>query len=453
MNQPEQSGSPCAIRAEGGLLDILQATGTRRLYVHDYADLNIPTLDRTMRWLADFRAERAVVMAQAGDGIVVNHPLDPDYLAYLDEIGIGPGADAVLALGGSVGSLLDRLSDTEALLDWAGALLQDAEQPRLNVFYSGARSARCRAALETRLQRDVILDGCSAAIARLANSKDVIREAAVSLGIPTAPGELVTLSSGDDRGVALAAAVARQRTATGGVMVRATWSGGGLDNRIFTADQPDAEIDAWLSERTHLESCLVESLLTFEGSPNVQLWADDQGQCSVRATTDQRLGQDLTHFGNSYPYLAENLSAMESSAQLLGQWLAGQGYRGPLGIDFIASPREVNESHCFVEVNGRINGATYAIALFERLNQIRQSRNLEPLGAWISSKKIATDAQGFAGLRAKLAPLIYGHGSASGVVPYNTGLLNLGAASFVIVGTTIAETEAIEEELEERLRA
>jgi hypothetical protein len=453
LSQPEQSGSPCANRADGSLLNILQAPGARRLYVHDYADLNIPTMDRTMSWLADFRAERAIVMAQTGDGVLVNHSIDPDYLSYLEEIDIGPGAEAVLALGDSVGSLLDMLSDTEALLDWADTLLQDAEQPRLSVFYSGARSARCRAALESRIRRDVALDGCPAAIARLANRKDVVRDAAISLGIPTAPGELVAFSGRDDRGAALAAAVARQRAATGGVMVRATWSGGGLDNRIFTTDQPEAEAVGWLSERTHLESCLVESLLTFEGSPNVQLWVDDHDHCSLLATTDQRLGSDLIHFGNSHPYQAESLPEVESSAQLLGQWLAEQGYRGPLGIDFIASPREMSPSYCFVEVNGRVNGATYAISLFERLNQHRQRRNLAPLGAWISSKKIATDAQRFAVLRERLATLLYQHGSASGVVPYNTGLLSIGAASFVIVGTTVAETEAIEEELEERLRA
>ncbi len=439
--------------ADGSLLEVLQAPGARRLYVHDYADLNISTLDRSMAWLADFRAERAVVMAQAGDGVVVNQSIDPDYLAYLDEVEVGPGADAVLALGPSVGSLLDAVSGSDAYLQWACRLLQDAEHPRLNVFFSGVRSEKCQAALETRLERAVALDGCPAPASRLANSKDLLRNAALSLGVPVAPGELVRLSGCADAGSVLAAAVTTQCRSTGAAMVRATWSGGGLDNGIFTRDMPANEVSAWLSERTHVESCLVESLLTFEGSPNVQLWVEDDGQCRLLATTDQRLGADLSHFGNSFPYRAGNLPDVEASARLMGRWLAGQGYRGPLGIDFIASPREVSDSHCFVEVNGRINGATYAIALFERLNQVRRNLNLAPLGAWISSKKIATDLTGFAPLSERLAPLLYRHHTSSGVVPYNTGLLRIGAASFIIVGTTVAEAESIEAELEARLQA
>jgi hypothetical protein len=166
-----------------------------------------------------------------------------------------------------------------------------------------------------------------------------------------------------------------------------------------------------------------------------------------------RLDGRLTHRGNEYPSAQQNEAALHTAAEIMGRWLATAGYRGPLGLDFLVTgkPGEPPEQVLLAEINGRINGATYVIAVTERLNQRRASGDRVPLACWRSSTGIATLPRCFAGFADALDDLLYAEDRAAGIVPYNVGMLSHGSVNLLFVGACEQELDALEAEARARL--
>ncbi len=134
---------------------------------------------------------------------------------------------------------------------------------------------------------------------------------------------------------------------------------------------------------------------------------------------------------------------------MLARWLAANGYVGPVGIDFIETvdPSTGNAAHLLAEINGRINGSTYVLALWSRINQVRHARDRKPIDAWISNTNISVQNCSFGKLCDRLGKHLYTHSSSRGVVPYNTGLLKHGIMNAAIFADSIEESEGIEREV------
>ena len=128
---------------------------------------------------------------------------------------------------------------------------------------------------------------------------------------------------------------------------------------------------------------------------------------------------------------------------------AANGYVGPVGIDFIETvdPSTGNATHLLAEINGRINGSTYVLALWSRINQVRHARDHEPIDAWISNTSLSVQNCSFGKLCDRLGKHLYTHSSRRGVVPYNTGLLKHGIMNAAIFADSIEESEGIEREV------
>ena len=69
---------------------MLQRPGVQRIFVHDYEAPNVPSLRPDIDAFASLYAERALLMAQGGDVVVVADEVDPAFLEYLRELEIGP---------------------------------------------------------------------------------------------------------------------------------------------------------------------------------------------------------------------------------------------------------------------------------------------------------------------------------------------------------------------------
>jgi len=323
-------------------------------------------------------------------------------------------------------------------------------------YYTGEDAGEFKNALESVCRRSIVMDGGSAVAVDLANRKDLMRGVAIELEVPVAAGEVVSWRSTDPTDIAhdLQAAVARHSAQTGGVMVRGVRTLRGLDNLEIGGAMDPVQLTRWLERRTEQPAFLVESLLTVAGSPNVQAWIEDDGASHVLAITDQRLDDNKTHWGNIYPHSRTTTTdAILSSALVLSRWLSRQGYRGPLGFDFLVCERRngTGQDHYLAEINGRINCATYAIAAFERINQLRTTRGSRELCGWVSKKAVACRFGNFADLCAAAGDLLYRPDSSTGVVPYLTGFLPEGTISIITVAATKDEALECEARFVERI--
>lgn len=441
---------------------MLQRPGIQRIFVHDYAAVDVPSLLSLKATMAGCYAERGLVMAQRGDVVVVLDPVDANYLRYLDEVGIGPGADGVVVLNtpherseAPSRSLLARLAVDDRAIVRVAEHIDGAREPTLSPYFASPVMTTTKRKLERYTGREVTIESGSVAAVDLANRKDSVRGAAQMLGVPMPDGEVCSWSlsdvAGDQPSRALLKAIARHMSDTGGVMIRGAWSMHGVDNLTIADGELDVDVVRnWLAQRQHLHSYLVETRVPVVASPNLQLWiSDDGGRVEHLATTKQRLDTDFAYRGSEFPHCTSLDGDLIASAETLGRWISSIGYRGPLGIDFIETVDRDSGAlaHLFAEVNGRINGATYALALSERINQIRVASRRAPMSAWITNTELLVRARSFGELRDRVGDLIYTHAAPCGVVPYNTGLLRHGQVNVAIVAATIEDAKTVEREL------
>lgn len=449
------------------LLDVLQRPAVQRIFVHDYCAPNVPSLRASIDALAPLYAERALLMAQRKDFVVVADPVDPAFVEYLEELAVGPGPDAILtaadrrlSLSNERGpDLLALLAGNANVLDRLADRIDTTRETRLSPYFASFAVQGIQRQLETRLGRPLTIEAGPPEAADLANRKDIVRGAANELGVPTAPGEVVSWTEKHCAAplAAIADAVTRHQIHTGNVIIRGAWAMRGSDNLTLTDGPDKSRLPGWLAQREHLRSYLVESLVPTTASPNVQVWIDDAGATGTRVgllhTTNQRFNDEARHIGNAYPHESALNPALHASAEVLGHWLAANGYRGPAGFDFIETVDRAsgNAAHLLAEINGRINGSTYVLALWSRINQVRRARQCAPIEAWISNTSLRVKHCGFAQLRDRLGERLYTHASTRGVVPYNTGLLRHGIMNAVILAGSVVEAEDIERELRRAL--
>lgn len=449
------------------MLDILQRPGVRRVFAHDNAAVGVPSFSRG-RGAANSRyAERALLLAQSGDLVAVTDPVDADFVAYLAALGVGPGADGMVVVDAAAGAggelLLGRLTSpgsVSAVAERLADRLTGGDEVRISSYYTSRDAFLFGRLLGERLARAVVVEGGRQEAVELANRKDLVRERVMRLGVPIAPGELVDCRNGvGPRGEAAAVllhdATLRHIGDTGAVFIRGVRSLMGVDNLRIDRRRLTREVLAqWLTDRPEEACYLVEPLLPVRSSPNVQLWIEDDGAPRLLAVTRQRLDRNLAHRGNAFPYRSPVRNAIVDSAVAITGWLSEEGFRGPLGLDFIeiARPMRGAAAHVLAEVNGRINGATYPIALVERLNQVRRSVGSAPLQAWRSGHRQLSDRRPFSALADDLGDLLYRDSSASGLVPYNTGLLDHGLCYYALVGSGAQELDELEARVRQRLQ-
>jgi hypothetical protein len=113
---------------------------------------------------------------------------------------------------------------------------------------------------------------------------------------------------------------------------------------------------------------------------------------------------------------------------MLAGWLRREGYAGIIGFDFVEyrDRRTGGPAAFLAEVNPRVNGATYPLAVRSRL---------APRAAFVSGT-VRARAAGFAEVRDALGPLLFDPERGTGVVPYATGCLDVGKCSLVALAAS-----------------
>ena len=409
-----------------------------RIFIHCVGSLRslrpliaaIPNFDRY--------CERALLLAEPGDLVCVGEPVDPEYLDFLGGLGLGPRADDVMVVEGK-GPLAERLlADPRALV----RRLAEASDPQVWIEPYASSDAVFALAAALRHERggSVRVRTGLPEITAHADQKHLMRERAESMGIPVAEGEVATLAhaGGRRRGDLgpVRAAIERQVGRTGRVIVRG--SSGASGTSTFLVGRGGDDVNGVLRRialRSDNRWYLVESRVEATASPNLMLDIPADGSpIGPAEVSDQRWGRALVYDGNQSPSCARLVAAMEGWARMLASWLRREGYIGPIGFDFVEhrDRRTGGPAAFLAEVNPRVNGSCYPLAI---------RRRLAPGAAFVSGN-VRTGASGFSQVRSALGTLLFDPERGSGVVPYATGGLAGGRCALVaLAGSRLRAAE------------
>ena len=302
------------------------------------------------------------------------------------------------------------------------------------------------------LGRKVYTLGGNSDIVDYASGKHNVKAKATELGVPVAEGDIVILQiQGDGRPIDIAPveiAINKYIGTTGRVIVKGSYGASG--SSIIIVENNTKSIQEALikiSGKSDNNIYVVEVMHDVIVSPNVLMYLKpDNERILCVSVTDQYLDEDLVHQGNSYPSSAKTLKDMMISAQKISKWLHTEGYSGLVGFDFIEYLNKGTGKleHLLADVNPRTNGATYPKALMEQIN-IRQDQRGGPLIEAFFSRNEKTKANNFAELNELYGHLFFNPNTGNGLIPYNTGCLEVCKCSVAIFGESKDEAVGIYE--------
>jgi hypothetical protein len=276
-----------------------------------------------------------------------------------------------------------------------------------------------------------------------------MRARAEELGIPVADGEVAELTFAGGRRrrdlEPVRAAIERQLRHTGRVIVRGASGASGSSTFVVGRGGEDTNgVLRRIASRSDNRIYLVEAMVEAAVSPNLQVRvpADDGPLVSV-GVTDQRWTRGLTHAGNQLPSSARTVEAMDAWARMLATWMRGQGYSGLVGFDFVEyrDPVTGGLRTILAEVNPRVNGGTYPLAVRARLNEAATRSGRPPAPAFVSGT-VDTRAASFRRVKAAIGHLLFDPDRGTGVVPYATGCLEHGKCAMVaLAGSRLRAAE------------
>ena len=217
--------------------------------------------------------------------------------------------------------------------------------------------------------------------------------------------------------MALRDAIERRSGVTGNVIVRG--ASGASGSSIFTSRSGDVEemIDA-IARRTDNALYLVEPLFEARFSPNVELQVDPGVPLrDAVGVSEQVLGPDLGYTGSAYPSRALRQPEMVEDALAIVAWMRDRGFTGRVGFDFVEHAGSGDGArHFLTEINPRINGASYPLALLRRLaTRARRRRARVPVA--FRTAFVRVRAREFGELAELAGALLYDPARGEGIVP------------------------------------
>jgi pre ATP-grasp domain-containing protein len=408
-------------------------------------------------------AERALVLARSQDVVCVAGEVDPKYLAYLGELGLGPRPEHVVSASrygsGTGRALWARLAGNTAALRALGNLVRRTGISQIQPLVASQGQFALAAALEVAADTEVKVAGGDPRLVEYVGQRDQVRTKAMELGIPVADGEVVELpvTEGRRRGDynRLRVAMERHLGSTGQVIIRGSLGSAGSSTYIVGNGGEDVDgVIRRLIQHPHNRTYLVEVMVAATVSPNILLHVQPRGGAiTCVGVTDQRWERVLVHGGNVYPSIARTSEAMVGWARRLAAWLQHEGYAGLLGLDFVEHPdRQTGEPRAFLAgVSPRVGGATYPLAVLERLNAVQRRGGHPESGAFVSGT-IGTRHRTFVQLRAALEPALYASTTGQGAVLHDVGLLREGKCGVTVLGASRNDVLRAYGELQTRCR-
>lgn len=432
---------------------------SQRVFLHDYlasgaradtvADLGLGPEHQF--------SERALLLSQPEDLVIVPTPLEPIYLNYLRSLSTEPmfGTTVVptYCSADKLRNLTVAATRDDALLAAIAGQLDSGSNVRLSCYYRSVGGEEFASALRAVSGCDIEVEGGSAAATAHCNRKELLHSVASCNGIGLAPGGVIKRNPNEqtcDFSLRVKHSVTKVLSNAERCIVRGCKSQSGLDAIVVASDALKGSLEEWLFARPAQTHYLVEEFVDAEDSPNVQAWINHNGQPEDLAlVTNQRLIDQLSHFGNSYPVESSVLQGINELTQTLSAWIAQNGYTGSVGYDLI----RVNgvSRPLLAEVNSQTNAATYFLSLFEKLNAARSQMGHPALRAWVSHKKMTIRQRSLEELFDTAGDLLYQPNQAWGCLPVGSGLVPFGYVMLVTYADSIEDATALEMEFQKRV--
>ncbi len=441
-----------------------------RIFVHEPLPGSLPAalLERSTgdeRYLQGIGRypERALLLARPEDIVCISDPVDPDYLPFLAELGLGVDPSRIVVAEAysppaSAKSLKEKLIACPDALRRIARLAGPDDEVALCPFIGSRLEFDLAERLSSVIGRKVSVRGGPPEVVELAGQKDQMRAVALHLGVPVAEGVVVKLEV-DEQGTpadvgALAAAIDRFIGTTGRVIVRGARGGGG-SGTLVVEDRPESrrEVLQAVGSRRDNRVYVVETMVDAVVSPNVQMEIDpESGKIRCLGITDQLLDQTPAHRGNTFPSQSSAYDETLRLSHRLSEWLRGAGCVGPIGFDFVeySDSRTGQPRPLFAEVNPRVNSAFYPLEIMKRLNGPEGSGCFGRIEAFLAIKGVPSPASCFREVRVALEQNRLGPSRHRVIVPYNFGSFRRSSVGLYCFGRSRQE---VREDLERAKRA
>ncbi|PID74112.1 MAG: hypothetical protein CSB33_00360 [Desulfobacterales bacterium] len=137
-----------------------------------------------------------------------------------------------------------------------------------------------------------------------------------------------------------------------GVVISAEYSAAGV-NSIVARNPGDMHARFQRREDTYL----VTRYIPHEFDPTVLAVVAGDGDVYIAGVADQRIADGTRFTGSVYPSRLPGLAVekLKDYTRAVGEWMAGQGYRGIYGCDYLVAP---DGDIRFLEINARKQGTT-----------------------------------------------------------------------------------------------
>jgi hypothetical protein len=367
--------------------------------------------------------ERALIMAEKKDTVLLNRPTDKNYLNYIKSLDLGPSEVIVL----------------NSTTIYEG--IKNIEIKKADATYSPFISKTKDKEVQEKVATHYI--GNPEEITMKYYDKASFKDVCTELKIETAPGGIFE-KTGDlikDRNQ-LRALVNDGLSRTEEVILRHTTGEGGMSILFANKDNMEIVMDKILADSGKY---LVESKLEVENSPCVIGLIDKDGPTLV-AVSSQILKDGKAYSGSTIDYEAAVDKKIYDPFMKLGKKMHEDGYRGPFGIDFIETT-DGRKMPC--ECNARINGSFYPHELRQSLS--RKGIEFNTVYAIVSDDlkfKSFTELM----RNDKASNMLYQGGKESGIVPFNVSSMDDGKMYFVVLSNSHEEAKKISREFKNLLR-
>jgi hypothetical protein len=363
-------------------------------------------------------AERALLLAESKDYMILNHYPDKDYLDYLIDMDIGTRKILIPKNQGL--SLSENVLGDEQLLKRLKTL---GTQIVLHPYISTE--------IEEKIAKviDATVNGSPPDLTAKVNSKIYIPTLLQALALPIPEYEIANT-------VTVINTAKKFINQYDKIIVIGNHTYGGIAVWAITNEKTFNTFKLDISQSPPDEKFLVEKMYNVVCSPNIQFQIYPDA-IETLGITEQILDDKLDYHGNKYPLSTKQLDKIRQDSFRICEKLSNEGYRGLLGIDFI----ETIDGKIFaVDINGRANTSSFGLKVIRKLFPDSYFKKNFKILSHINIEKKATFVELIDILGKEN---VFDKQVGRGIFPYNTGFLQWGKFSAIVIANTWEEVNQL----------
>ncbi|MBI1970159.1 ATP-grasp domain-containing protein [Candidatus Woesearchaeota archaeon] len=398
-------------------LDLL---GSPRIFVHDLSVL--PTYQKIPKYLlGEGKFDRAVAIAQPEDVVLLSEKPDPDYVHWLQSVGLGT-RHLIMLPGKKTDPLVNRLLHHSVKKTLNIALNnQKKNSQKKNVVKNAVLAPYYADKQVAKIGKQLgIPVYASPALSEKLSGKVYFEQMCKRIGIPILKDTIFHVDDGLERFQSI---IKHAIKTTDQVIIRGDFGSGGKVTFVIDDNKPETVQNIFLRTHHH-ELYIIEPFFNAICSPSSLWFITKEGKIFHLQTSLQLIEKNVMYAGNEYPGVPKN-SLVQQYSYRIAKELKKEGFIGIFGIDFLETTKGVFALEC----NPRVTGAMYPWELVKLMEKRHGTINAAR-AEYIQTRRIT-----FRKVQQMLETMLYDGRRAEGkVIPYNVGSLRSPHPSIALVG-------------------